>query len=196
MKGCFSRNLPGILSLKTCPFIHARIHNYISNVCAHTNYGHTHTYILAQVASRGSGGFLLACFQRLMWPGVFVCVRMLAHVCLCVCSQLCQFTVKSCQPPPLYLQSSTFLSLSSSSPSLSPMNRLNFLMSCFYGLLMLIHSSPYALSLHPSVSCCLPRLIHPFFPPPLSSPQPSCCNNVYIYRRWSTHMHTRSESPI
>ena len=124
---------------------------------------------------------------------------------MCVCSQLCQFTVKSCQPPP-HLQSSTFLFLSPLPPrlslylSLSAMNRLNFLMSCFYGLLMLIHSSPYALSLHPSVSGCLPRLIHPPHThpstplQPLLSPQPSCCNNVCIYRHLSARAHTHTHT--
>lgn len=125
-----------------------------------------------------------------------MCVCSLLH--MCVCSQLCQFTVKSVQPPP----PPTAVSLSSSSPSLSPMNRLNFLMSCFYGLLMLIHNSPYALSLHPPVSCCLPRLIHP--PPAASSPNHTLISLIflpqqcllYIYRHRNTCMHTLSQSPI
>lgn len=126
---------------------------------------------------------MLACFQRLMWPGVLLCEHALTRVLcmpLCVCSHFCHFTVTTCQPPPLSAvhQFPLSLSLSASllsvpislSLSLSPMNRLNFLMSCFYGLLMLIHSSPYALSLasvHLSVS--LDSSIHPH-PPTLFCP--------------------------
>lgn len=90
-----------------------------------------------------------------------VCACTLVCVCVCVCSQHCQSMVKSFQPPPSIcspLSPSVFPL--SSSPSLPPMNRLNFLMSCFYGLLMLIHSSPYALSLHSVVSCRSPPANH------------------------------------
>lgn len=131
-----------------------------------------------------------------MWPGVFVWAH--TWMCLCVCVGVCVHSFVSSQlnlanlP---WLSAASFLSpsLPSSSPSPSPMNRLNFLMSCFYGLLMLIHSSPYALPLHPSVSPCLPWLIHPFFSPhqPHSyHPQPWCHNDVPTYQHWSTHTHT------
>lgn len=159
--------------------VYSQTHTQISlNVCARML-----AYILTQVVFRGSGGFLLACFQRLMWPGVLLCEHALTRVlCMpfCVCSHFCHFTVTTCQPPPLSAvhQFPLSLSLSASllsvpislSLSLSPMNRLNFLMSCFYGLLMLIHSSPYALSLasvHLSVS--LDSSIHPH-PPTLFCP--------------------------
>ena len=89
-------------------------------------------------------------------------------VCVCVLS-FASSQLKLANLP-RYLQSPCFLSPplshSSSFPSLSPMNRLNFLMSCFYGLLMLIHSSPYALFFHPSIS--LSPSTHP------SSPSHSC----------------------
>lgn len=107
---------------------------------------------------QGIRWIFVACFWRLMCPGVSVCACMC--VCRCVCSLLCQFTLKSCQPPPTVCNPPLSSPSVSSSSHLSPMNRLNFLMSCFYGLLMLIHSSPYARSLHSSVFLCLPWLIH------------------------------------
>lgn len=58
-------------------------------------------------------------------------------------------------------------------------------------------------SFPPSVRLSLPPSTHPSIlpsppPPPttLVFPQPSCCKNVYIYRHWSTHMPTSSQSPI
>ena len=89
---------------------------------------------------------------------------------------------------PCYLQSpsslSPPLSRSSSFPSLSPMNRLNFLMSCFYGLLMLIHSSPYAPLLHPSISVSLVSFIRPLL---LLSPNIS---NTAMFISTGTRVHT------
>lgn len=103
-------------------------------------------------------------FQGIRW--IFATLLLKINVSRCVACVYYQF-----HPPTLPLPLATLLHFPFSRPplpcsSLSPMNRLNFLMSCFYGLLMLIQSSPYALSLHPSVSCCLPPTIHPSQPSP------------------------------
>lgn len=146
--------------------------------------------IAYKIVLRGSGRILLACFQRLMWPGVFVCVLHVSecfqYVCVLsfVSSQL-KFASLRC-----YLQSPSFLSpplsRSSSFPSLSPMNRLNFLMSCFYGLLMLIHSSPYALLFHPSISVSLVSFIHPLLLLSLSM------SNTTMFISAGTRVHGRA----
>jgi len=124
-----------------------------------------------------------------------VCVCAFLHMCVCVCVlSFVSSQLNLANLPPLSALLHFLLSLSPSlSLSLSPMNRLNFLMSCFYGLLMLIHSSPYALSLHSTVSRCLPRLIHPFSPPPpphtLVSPAflQQC---LYLQAVQCTHVHS------
>lgn len=133
------------------------------------------------------------------------CVCAHCHMCVCVLSFVSsQLNLANLPPPPsAILHIPLSLSLSSSSSSLSLMNRLNFLMSCFYGLLMLIYSSPYAPSLHPSVSRCLPRLIHPFFSPLLLlQPHsylpslPAATMFISTGAGAHTHTHTCSQSPI
>lgn len=116
MKGYISWIPFGIFLLKTCLFTDT--HTHISlNACARML-----AYILTQVVFRGSGGFLLACFQRLMWPGVLLCEHTLTRVLcmpLCVCSHFCHFTVTTCQPPPLSAVHQFPLSLSLSASLLS-----------------------------------------------------------------------------
>lgn len=97
-----------------------------------------------------------------------------------------------CSPPVSSLSLSASLRSFpiSLSLSLSPMNRLNFLMSCFYGLLMLIHSSPYALSLpfvHLSVS--LNSSIHPH-PPTLVCPALLLQQYLYLQALKYTRVNT------
>lgn len=188
-KATFPGFLLEFFLLKTCLFTDTHTHtNKPECVCSHACI-HTHT----------------SSFQGIRW--IFVSLLPKINVARCVivwarshtCALyafVCVFSLLSlhsynlptspaiCSPPVSSL--SLCLPLSSPFPSpslsLSPMNRLNFLMSCFYGLLMLIHSSPYALSLafvHLSVS--LDSSIHPH-PPPLFSAQPCYCNNIYIYR--------------
>lgn len=191
----FFRNHPGIVHVNTRLLI--RLHTNTTQMCVLTQppphtppHSHTHTYLLKYLPR------IRWIFVRLL-PKINVarCVCVCVHSCTCVSvlsfvSSLLNLSNPHHPPPP------SAVSLSFSSPSLSPMNRLNFLMSCFYGLLMLIHNSPYALSLHPPVSCCLPRLIHP--PPAPSSPNHTLISLIfllqqcllYIYRHRNTCMHT------
>lgn len=86
---------------------------------------------------------------------------MLAHVSLCVCSQLCQITVKSCQPPPssicnppLSSLSPLFLPISLSDEQIELLNEL-FLWAPNAHLQLSICSFP------PSVRLSLPPSTHP-----------------------------------
>lgn len=174
-KATFPGFLLEFFLLKTCLFTDTHT-NKPECVCSHACI-HTHT----------------SSFQGIRW--IFVSLLPKINVARCVivwarshtCALyafVCVFSLLSlhsynlptspaiCSPPVSSLSLSVCLSpLRSHLPlSLSPMNRLNFLMSCFYGLLMLIHSSPYALSLasvHLSVS--LDSSIHPH-PPTLFCP--------------------------
>lgn len=159
--------------------VYSQTHTQISlNVCARML-----AYILTQVVFRGSGGFLLACFQRLMWPGVLLCEHALTRVLcmpLCVCSHFCHFTVTTCQPPPLSAVHQFPLSFSLSASLLSVPISLSLSLSDEQ-IELLNELFLWAPNAHPQLSICsfpcirpslrLPRLIHP--PPPPHSFLPS-----------------------
>lgn len=185
MKGYFSWIPFGIFLLKTCLFTDT--HTQISlNVCARML-----AYILTQVVFRGSGGFLLACFQRLMWPGVLLCEHALTRVLcmpLCVCSHFCHFTVTTCQPPPLSAVHQFPLSLSLCLPLSSPFPSPSLSLSDEQ-IELLNELFLWAPNAHPQLSICsfpcirpslrLPRLIHP--PPPPTLFCPALLLQQYLY---------------
>lgn len=132
-----------------------------------------------------------------------MCVCAHCHMCVCVLSFVSsQLNLANLPPPPTAIlhiplsPSLLFLLIPLSDEQIELLNEL-FLWAPNAHLQLSICSFP------PSVRLSLPPSTHPSIllpppPPPTTflSPESSCCNNVYIYRRWSTHTHTCSQSPI
>lgn len=142
----------------------------------------------------------------LCWPAfedkcgqVLACTRARTHVCTDLCVCVCassQFKLASLPhflsfPPSFHsLLLLPLFFFQTISPT--PMNRLNFLMSCFYGLLMLIRSSPYAPLFHSSISVSpSAHSSHP--PPPLTPGFPAA--TMFSSAGSSKHMPSDSQPP-
>lgn len=120
-------------------------------------------------------------------------MRACLHICVCVCVlSIVSSRLNLANLPPLSAILHFPLS-PSSSPSLSLCEQIELLNELFL----------WAPNAHPQLSICsFPPSVHLSLPPSthpsillspsttLLSPQLPCCNNVYIYRHWSTHMHT------